>query len=76
MVKIPRNISGKKIISILEKQGFFVQRQKGSHVFLKHSDGRSTVIPIHSNEDIGIGLLTKIIKNDLKITLEEFEKLL
>lgn len=74
MVKILRNISGKRLISILEKLGFVLQRQKGSHVFLKHPDGRSTVIPIHSNEDIGIGLLSKVIKTDLKMTIDEFEK--
>jgi len=41
-----------------------------------HSDGRKTTIPIHGNEPIGIGLLLKIIRQDLKISREEFEKLL
>lgn len=41
-----------------------------------HSDGRKTTIPHHSNEEIGPGLLNKIIKKDLQISREEFEELL
>ena len=40
----------------------------------KHSDGRVTTIPHHSREEIGPGLLNKIIKKDLGITREEFLK--
>ena len=63
-----------KIIKALVKIGFRVMRQKGSHVFLKHPDGRRTVIPLHKGEDIGRGLLTKIMK-DANLTREEFLKL-
>lgn len=45
-------------------------------MFLEHSDGRTTVIPNHPGQDIGRGLLNKIIKYDLQISREEFEKLL
>ena len=45
-------------------------------MFFEHPDGRTTVIPNHPGEDIGIGLLNKIIKKDLCISREEFEKLL
>jgi len=38
----------------------------------KHPDGRRTTIPCHSEEKIGPGLLTKIIKQDLQIPREEF----
>ena len=40
----------------------------------KHPDGRKTVIPHHAGEEIGPGLLSKIIKKDLGITREEFLK--
>lgn len=61
------SISGKKLIKILEKSGFSIIRSKGSHYFLKHKDGRCTTVPVHSNESIGIGLLTKILKDcDIK----------
>ena len=56
--------------------GFKVIRWKGSHVFLKHFDGRTTVVPVHPGEDIDRGLLNKIIKKDLGVTREEFMKYL
>ncbi len=51
-------------------------RQKGSHVFLRHFDGRTIVIPNHPGEKLDRGLLNKIIKKDLQINREEFERLL
>lgn len=41
----------------------------------KHPDGRKTTIPHHSGEEIGPGLLSKIIKRDLRISREEFFRL-
>lgn len=64
------SISGKKLIKVLTRFGFEVVRIKGSHHFLRHADGRTTVIPVHSNEDIGKGLLRKIIA-DCDLTIEE-----
>ena len=68
-------LSPKKIIKVLVKVGFKPVRQHGSHMVLKHPDGRITVVPIHPGEDIGRGLLIKIIK-DAKLTRKEFLKLL
>ncbi|HNV01489.1 MAG TPA: type II toxin-antitoxin system HicA family toxin [archaeon] len=56
--------------------GFFEVRVNGSHHRFIHPDGRKTTIPIHGNEPIGPGLLNKIIKQDLQLEKEEFEKLL
>ena len=58
-----RPTPAKKVIKALTKIGFNVVRQKGSHVIMKHSDGRVTVIPVHPREEIGRGLLMKIIKD-------------
>jgi predicted RNA binding protein YcfA (HicA-like mRNA interferase family) len=42
----------------------------------KHPDGRAIVIPVHSGEEIGPGLLNKIIKKDLGVNKDDFmEKL-
>ena len=70
MSNLPR-VDGRKLIKILKKFGFEVLRTKGSHHFLKHLDGRSTVVPVHGKETIGVGLFHKILK-DCEITLEEF----
>jgi predicted RNA binding protein YcfA (HicA-like mRNA interferase family) len=67
-------LSGKDLIKILEKIGFVVVRINGSHHRMKHADGRVTTIPVHKNEDLPRGLMRKIIREDLKMELEEFEK--
>lgn len=74
MTKLP-SLTGKKIISALQKADFKVIRQKGSHVFLHHSDGRSTVVPIHAGETIGRGLMQKIL-SDVDMIKKEFKELL
>lgn len=65
--------SGKKVIKILKEFDFEVIRIKGSHCFLHHSDGRSTTVPVHSNESIGVGLLSQILK-DCEIDKNDFLK--
>ena len=67
-------LTGKEIVSILKKSGFTVERQRGSHVFLKHADGRATVVPVHSSETIGPGLLSKILR-DVEMTKDELLKI-
>ena len=69
-----KSYSGKELINILQKLGFVVLRQKGSHNFLEHHDGRRTVIPVHNNENIGIGLFLKILK-DIDMSKDDFMKL-
>lgn len=75
MSKLPK-LTGKELGKIAEKLGFIFDHQTGSHLVYKHTDGRKTTIPHHSSEEIGPGLLTKIIKRDLQITREEFFRLL
>jgi predicted RNA binding protein YcfA (HicA-like mRNA interferase family) len=64
-----------KVIKALSKLGFKIVRKHGSHVVLKHPDGRLTVVPVHAGEEIGTGLLNKIIK-DTGLAKEEFMKFL
>jgi len=73
MSKLPI-LKGEELLKILESMGFKKVRQKGSHVRLKHDDGRVTTVPIHKGRDIPKGLLRKIIREDLGLTLEEFLK--
>ena len=70
-----RPLPSKKIIGILRRLGFKKVRQRGSHVFFRHPDGRITIVPIHKEEAIGRGLLQEIVK-DVKLTKEEFFKYL
>jgi predicted RNA binding protein YcfA (HicA-like mRNA interferase family) len=68
-------LPAKKVEKALEKLGFEQIRQRGSHLFLRHPDGRTTMIPVHSNENIGAGMIKKIIK-DVKITRDEWIELI
>ena len=72
MTRFPA-LEGKEIVAVLETFGFVVERQRGSHLFLKHSDGRTTVIPIHAGENIGPGLFAKILR-DVELSREDFLK--
>jgi predicted RNA binding protein YcfA (HicA-like mRNA interferase family) len=74
MSKLPM-LTAQELIKILFQLGFELKRQKGSHKFFQHKDGRTTVIPDHGAEKIDRGLLNKIIKQDLMITIEDFLKL-
>jgi predicted RNA binding protein YcfA (HicA-like mRNA interferase family) len=74
MPKLP-TVTAKETISALEKIGFSVIRQKGSHVRLKHKDNRVVTVPVHGNKNLGKGLLRKILR-DAELTVEEFLELL
>lgn len=75
MPKLPV-LSGKKLLSVLLRVGFVEVRRKGSHVFVESNDSElRTVIPIHGNEDLGRGLLKKIL-NDLDLEGADLIKLL
>ena len=74
MSRAPR-VTGPELIHALAKTGFGVLRVKGSHHFLRHADGRSTVVPAHAGEIIGPGLLLKILR-DCRMTTEELSDLL
>ncbi|WP_416233191.1 type II toxin-antitoxin system HicA family toxin [Cyanobium gracile] len=68
-------VSGKALIAALKDIGFGEIRVKGSHHFLRHPDGRATVVPVHSNETLGPGLLASILR-DVKLTRASFQDLL
>jgi predicted RNA binding protein YcfA (HicA-like mRNA interferase family) len=74
MSKLP-SLTGAEVIKVLQRLDFTVVRVRGSHNILAHPDGRRTVIPVHSGETLGIGLLSQILR-DCQLTKEEFKKLL
>jgi predicted RNA binding protein YcfA (HicA-like mRNA interferase family) len=74
MVRLPR-LTGKEVVAALAAAGFAVIRVKGSHHFLRHGDGRATVVPVHAGETLGPGLMAKILR-DCELTREQFEAFL
>ncbi|RNJ79696.1 MAG: addiction module toxin, HicA family [Nitrosopumilus sp. B06] len=57
---------------MLERLEFQKIHQRGSHVRYKHTDSRSTVVPVHGNETLGKGLINKILKQ-VKLSREEYD---
>jgi predicted RNA binding protein YcfA (HicA-like mRNA interferase family) len=69
MTRLPR-LKGKELIRILERLGFEVVRTRGSHFLLRHPDGRTTTVPVHSGEVLGPGLLRSILR-DVELALDD-----
>ncbi|MBS3774135.1 MAG: type II toxin-antitoxin system HicA family toxin [Bacteroidales bacterium] len=66
-------------VKLLEKVllylGFEIKRQKGSHVFYRHPDGRYTTLPHHGNQEISRSLLRQILR-EIELSPEEFNEVL
>lgn len=73
MNKLPLVTAG-EMEKILRRLGFRKLRQKGSHAYFCHADGRATVLPMHRGETLGRGL-TRSILNDIELSREEYEKI-
>lgn len=59
----------------LRRLGFEAVRQKGSHVFYRHPDGRTTTVPHHGNRDLARPLVRAVL-SDIGMTQEEFRAVL
>jgi predicted RNA binding protein YcfA (HicA-like mRNA interferase family) len=72
--KLPA-LTGAEVIRALSRIGFVEIRIRGSHHFLLHPDGRTTVVACHAGETIGPGLMKKMLR-DCELTREQFRALL
>ena len=59
-----------RLLSLL---GFEPVRQKGSHVFYRHPDGRTTTLPNHPGRDLARPLLREILR-EIELSPDEFHK--
>jgi predicted RNA binding protein YcfA (HicA-like mRNA interferase family) len=74
MSKLPV-VDAKTLERILLKLGFIIVRQKGSHRFYRHDDGRYTTIPHHGSDDLGRPLIREILKQ-IELSNEEYLRIL
>lgn len=74
-MKIP-SISGKDMVKLLDKQGFQVVRQKGSHVslFKKNNNNEPLLVVVPMKKEIKKGTLLSILRQ-ARISREDFIKL-
>ena len=70
-----RPLRPEEVLRALKRAGFEKTRQRGSHVRLRHPDGRVVTVPIHPGKEIGRGLLRKILR-DAELSADEFLALL
>lgn len=70
MSKLPL-VDAKTFEKLLFSLGFEIKRQKGSHIFYRHQDGRYTTLPHHKGRVIGRSL-TRAILRQIELTPEEF----
>jgi predicted RNA binding protein YcfA (HicA-like mRNA interferase family) len=55
-----QNIKSKEVIKVLEKNGFEIKRQSGTHVILRNKD-KVVIVPVH-HQIMPIGTLKSIEK--------------
>jgi predicted RNA binding protein YcfA (HicA-like mRNA interferase family) len=60
---------------LLQRLGFTRVRQKGSHVFYRHADGRTTTVPRHKGRDLAVPLVRAILA-DIELSPAEFLRVL
>lgn len=63
----------REVLAKLQRAGFVVKRQSGSHVVLRHPAGRQTYVAMHTG-DVPTGTFRAILKQ-AGLTEEEFRKL-
>ena len=69
-MKLPL-LSGRQVLLALTQLGFFEAHRKGSHVKMKHADGRLIVFPFHDEID---RYTLKGALRDAEIEIEDFLK--
>ena len=74
MSKLPV-LKAARLEKVLYYLGFIYQRQKGSHAFYRHPDGRYTTIPHHPGKDLPRELIRTILKQ-INLSTDEFMDLI
>jgi predicted RNA binding protein YcfA (HicA-like mRNA interferase family) len=64
-------VDARTVERVLLRLGFVVARRKGSHVFYRHPDGRTTTVPHHAGRDLARPLLREILR-EMELSPEQF----
>ena len=66
-------VSGPDVVRALGKVGFSEISQRGSHVKLRHSDGRTAIVPVH--RELAPGTLRSVLRQ-AGLSIDDFGNLL
>ncbi len=72
--RAPR-LTAREIIAALEKSGFSLARQSGSHMIYKNSFGKRVTIPFHGSKILHPKILMSILR-DAELSIEKLQELL
>ena len=75
MAKLPQ-VKGDRLVSALRKEGWYIDRTRGSHVIMRHEGrpGTKIIIPVHG-KPVKLGTLSNILRK-AELSAEEIKKLL
>jgi predicted RNA binding protein YcfA (HicA-like mRNA interferase family) len=75
MSKLPQ-VKGDRLVSALRKEGWYVDRTRGSHVIMRHEGkpGTKIIVPVH-RKPVKPGTLSNILKK-AELSAEEIKELL
>lgn len=68
-------LTAAKLERLLFELGFVKIRQKGSHAFYRHEDGRTTTIPHHSHKDLPRPLLRTILR-EIRLSVDDYNAMI
>jgi len=74
MTRLPI-VDFKQMEKVLQHLGFETVRQKGSHIFYRHHDGRTTTLPNHPGRDLARPLIREVIR-EIELSPEQFREML
>jgi predicted RNA binding protein YcfA (HicA-like mRNA interferase family) len=74
MSKLPR-VTAREIVAVLERTGFSLTRQSGSHMIYKNATGKRVTVPFHAQKILHPKLLKSILR-DADIEVSELKNLL
>jgi predicted RNA binding protein YcfA (HicA-like mRNA interferase family) len=74
MPKLPR-VTARQIVGALEKSGFSLARQSGSHMIYKNAAGKRVTVPFHASRILHPKILKSIL-TDADLSIEDLEKLI
>lgn len=72
MTRLP-TVDAVTLEKLLLRLGFEPTRKKGSHIFFRHPDGRTTTVPHHPGRDLATPLIREILR-EIKLTPAEFRQ--
>jgi predicted RNA binding protein YcfA (HicA-like mRNA interferase family) len=72
VTKLPE-VDARRLARALQRAGFKLVRQSGSHAAFRHADGRTVEVPMH-DRDLKTGTLAAILK-EAGITADELREL-